>query len=75
MRWAAKNLSATIPIKNGEIIVAIASALYAAPICTPEDFKNSDMYVLMVTYHEPQIKYSRSIMTESLVKIDGLIGA
>ena len=31
IRCAAKYLSATIPIKNGEIIVAIAKALYAAP--------------------------------------------
>src|SRR5918993_2775023 len=73
MRWAAKKRSATIPIKNGEIIVAIAKALYAAPICTPEDFKNSDMYVLIVTYQDPHIKYSKSIITESLVKVAGFI--
>ncbi len=48
IRWAAKKRSATIPIKKGEIMVAIANALYAAPICTPDDFRNSDMYVLIV---------------------------
>ena len=53
--WAAKYLSAIMPIKKGEIIVAIASALYAAPIWMPEEFRNLVMNVPMVTYHEPQI--------------------
>jgi hypothetical protein len=32
------------------------------------------MYVAIVTYHAPQTKYSRNIMTDSLVKITGFIG-
>jgi len=35
IRCAAKNRSATMPTKNGEIIVAMASALYAAPFGHP----------------------------------------
>ena len=73
MRCAAKYLSATIPIKKGDIMVAIANALYAAPMCTAFEFRNSDIYVPNVTYHEPQIKYSRSIMTDSLTKIVDLM--
>jgi hypothetical protein len=32
-----------MPTKKGEKIVAIAKALYAAPICIPEDSKKVDM--------------------------------
>jgi hypothetical protein len=60
-------------MKNGEIIVAIARALYAAPIWIPVDSRYRDMYVLMVTYHDPQMKYSRSIINESLVMTMGFI--
>ena len=39
----------------------------------PVDLRNSDMYVAIVTYHAPQIKYSSSIMTESLAKTEGFM--
>jgi hypothetical protein len=36
MRSVAKNRSATIPVKNGEIMAASAVVPKARPICSPE---------------------------------------
>jgi hypothetical protein len=71
--WAAKNLSAIIPIKKGEIIVAIARALYTAPICIPVEPRNSVINVPIVTYHDPQMKYCRNIIKERTMIIFGFI--
>src|SRR5436853_4446199 len=73
MLCAEKNLSATIPTKNGEMIVAMASAPYAAPIWVPFAPRYVPMYVPSVTYHDPQMKYSRSIIVESCARTVDLI--
>jgi hypothetical protein len=54
---AEKYLSATDPTKKGEMIVAIANALYVFPISAPDELSIFAMYVPAVTYHAPQIKY------------------
>ena len=69
MRCAAKNLSAIIPTKKGEIMVAMASAPYAEATCTPLDCKCVTIYVPMVTYQAPQMKYWRNIIMESRINL------
>src|SRR5436190_4403641 len=61
----AKNRSATMPKKNGEMIAAIGQSMYASPILLA--MPASVMNVLMVTYHAPQTKNSRNIMAERSV--------
>src|SRR6185312_13977569 len=68
MRSVAKNRSATMPTKNGEIIAAMAVAPYASPTCVPSNLSDVPRYVPMVTNHAPQTKYSRNIIVESLAR-------
>src|SRR5712671_3471627 len=68
MRSVAKNRSATMPTKNGEIIAASAVVPYARPICWPEKCSVSPSQVPMVTYHAPHTKYSRNIMADSFAR-------
>src|SRR5262245_30219624 len=65
-RSVAKNRSATIPTKNGEIIAATAVVPKARPICSPEKRSVSPSHVPIVTDHAPQTKYCRNIMEDSL---------
>jgi hypothetical protein len=46
-------------------MVAIASALYAAPIWMPLEWRFTLIYVFIVTYQDPQIKYSKNIIRQS----------
>ena len=57
MRSVAKKRSATIPMKNGEIIAASAVVPTASPICSPEKWSVWFSQVPIVTYHDPQTKY------------------
>ena len=58
-----------MPTKNGDTIAASAVVLYARPLCCPENFSVCSRYVPIVTYHAPQTKYSRNIITDSLIRI------
>ena len=60
-----KNRSATIPIKKGLMIAAIAVAPYAVPICVSVKCRVVPRYVPIVTNHDPQTKYWRNIMIDS----------
>ena len=64
-----KNRSATMPMKNGLTIAAIAIAPYALPICVSVKCSVWPRYVPIVTNHAPQTKYWRNIMTERRVRI------
>ena len=55
-----------MPTKNGDTIAASAVVPYAAPLSVPEKFSVFNRYVPIVTYHAPQMKNSRNIITESL---------
>ena len=52
------------------MMVAIAMALYAAPICTPLACNTLSKYVPMVTYQDPQIKKLRNIINESRTRVE-----
>src|ERR671912_485889 len=69
MRSVAKNRSATSPTKNGETIAASAVVLYASPLSWPENWSVLSRYVPMVTYHAPQTKYWRNIITDSFNRV------
>ena len=51
----AKKRSAISPMKNGVIMLASAVVPNTAPASVPENFSVAVRYVLMVTYHDPQI--------------------
>src|SRR3954471_9175129 len=70
MRSVARNRSATMPMKNGEIIAARAVVPAASPICSPEKCSVCPSQVPMVTYHAPHTKYWRNIRTDSLTRVD-----
>ena len=62
IRWSAastfsvaKKRSAINPTKNGEIMQASAAVPNTAPAWVPENFNVAVRYVVMVTYHDPQI--------------------
>ncbi len=55
-----------MPTKNGDTIAASAVVPYAAPLSVPEKLSVFSRYVPIVTYHAPQMKNSRNIITESL---------
>src|SRR5436309_2564730 len=65
MRSVARNRSATMPTKNGDIIAPTAVLPAASPICSPEKCSVSPSQVPIVTYHAPQTKYWRNISDES----------
>src|SRR5262245_19885130 len=69
MRSVAKNRSATMPTKNGEIIAATAVVPAARPICAPEKRNVEPSHVPIVTYQAPQMKYCRNIMVESFIRV------
>jgi hypothetical protein len=70
-----KNLSAIIPMKNGDIIAAIPMLPYARPTRDPLNLRFSVRYVPAVTYHAPYTKYSRNIITESLARVAVMKGS
>ena len=63
-RSVAKYRSAIMPTKNGEIIADTAVVPYASPDCAPESRSVSASHVPIVTYHAPQTKYWRNIITD-----------
>ncbi len=63
-----KNRSATMPMKNGDAIAAIAVAPYALPICASVKCSVLPRYVPIVTYHAPQTKYCRNIIADSFTR-------
>ena len=71
----AKKRSATMPTKNGDTIAASAVVPYAAPLSVPEKLSVFSRYVPIVTYHAPQMKNSRNIITESLSRMVCVIGS
>src|SRR5207247_8789496 len=65
MRSVARNRSAIMPTKNGEIIAPTAVLPAARPICSPEKCSVSPSHVPIVTYQAPQTKYWRNISDDS----------
>ena len=61
--------SATMPMKKGDTIAAIAIAAYEAATSLPLKCSVVPTYVPIVTNHTPQTKNWRNIITESLVLI------
>src|SRR3954453_22866416 len=70
MRSVARERSATMPTKNGEIIAARAVVPAASPICSPVKF-SAPSQVPIVTYQAPQTKYWRNINAESFTLTSG----
>src|SRR5215831_7414843 len=66
-RSVAKNRSATRPTKKGDTSEAIETVEKTLPTCVPVKCSVWVRYVLIVTYHDPQMQYSRNIIALSLV--------
>src|SRR5437763_3915209 len=73
MRSVARNRSAIMPTKNGEILAPTAVLPAARPICSPEKCSVSPSHVPIVTYHAPQTKYWRNIRDDSFRRTVGCI--
>jgi hypothetical protein len=54
-------------------MAASAVVPYVRPICSPENPIDPSQ-VPRVTYHAPQMKYSRNIMTESFTRVSVRMG-
>src|SRR2546429_2256827 len=63
-RSLANSSSAMSPTRNGEIAAPKAVVPAATPICSPEKCNCCPSQVPRVTYHAPQMKYSRNIIRE-----------
>ena len=61
-RSVAKNRSATRPTKNGETSEASDTVEKTRPACVPVKCSVCVRYVVMVTYHAPQMTYWMNIM-------------
>src|SRR4030095_8338061 len=61
-RSVAKNRSATRPTKKGVTKEAIETVEKTLPTCVPVKCSVWVRYVLIVTYHDPQMAYSRNII-------------
>src|SRR5215207_7190300 len=68
-RCVAKNRSAIMPTKNGDMMAAIAGAAYTHPISVPENLSVCPMSVPMVTSQDPYTKYWMNISTDNRVRI------
>src|SRR5262245_9272461 len=62
-RSVAKNRSATRPTKNGETSDAIDTVENTHPAWVPVNPRVCVRYVVIVTYHAPQMTYCRNIIT------------
>src|SRR5438046_8488657 len=58
------------PTRNGEIAAPKAVVPAATPICSPEKCNCCPSQVPRVTYHAPQMKYSRNIIRERRILIE-----
>src|SRR5262249_24097497 len=65
----AKNRSATMPTKNGEIMAATAVVPAASPICSPVKCSVWPSHVPIVTYQAPPTKYCRNIIVDSFNRV------
>src|SRR6185436_19296447 len=61
-RSVAKNRSATRPTKKGDISEATETVENTRPACVPVKCSVCVRYVVMVTYHAPQMTYWMNIM-------------
>src|SRR4029453_15595374 len=68
IRSVARNRSAIIPTKNGEIIAASAVVPAARPICSPEKPSVWPSHVPIVTDQAPHTKYCRNISRDNLIR-------
>src|ERR1700743_1433123 len=70
---ALKYLSAIKPIMNGAMMAPHDWVENTDPVCTPVAFKLLAKNGPKDTNHPPQIKNSRNIMTDNLIRIEALI--
>ena len=73
-RSVAKKRSATSPTKNGDTSEATDAVPKTAPAAVAEKCSVVVRYVVIVTYHAPQITYWRNIMAPRRVRRNVCIG-